>query len=158
MVPLPCTAPGDVCYNIEHQAKVQGTKKTEVHMHVLQHRAPDEGPRDQENRSAPEYNKRSPPKAQQKHDTSIEHKTKYYGTRQNRLLRVLHVSCGTRICVLQHRARDKSVCCYIEHETKAERADREEEDPAKSTMQPHIHVHNATEATHDLCVWGTNET
>jgi hypothetical protein len=89
-----------VCYNIEHLTKVQGTKKTEVHMHVLQHRALDEGPRDQENRSAPERNTRSPPKAQQRHnttadhnDTFIDHKTKYYGTRQNRLLRVLHVSC-----------------------------------------------------------------
>jgi hypothetical protein len=71
------------------------------HYHSLQHRAPNEGPRDQENRSAPGHSTRSPPKVQQKsnttadhNDTSIEHKTKDYGTRQNRLLRILHVSGG----------------------------------------------------------------
>jgi hypothetical protein len=99
-----------VCYNIEHRTKCTRTQ----------------------------HNTRPHPKAQQKHnttadhnDTSIEHKTKYYGTRQNRLLRVLHVSCGVgppvQPCV--------SHMCYIETKVPVSRSGSDQAQPSCDLMR-----------------------
>jgi hypothetical protein len=57
--------------------------------------------------------------------------------------RSLHVLAISKVWV-QPRPLCFAMRCNIEHETKAQRADQEKDDPAKATMQPHIHIDNAS--------------